>query len=152
MNIEIKKDGEIKGEAQCGLFVLEAHQQLFFFSTSCCQHARPRGSCLHPVTITGPVSFCSKHTHAMKQHAISSYVHAQTQKAYQSCFKTIHPTVDLYTWTLNIYKHPHTAISCGVMITDFRGRQTAEQQILRCNGFILIVPRNQYQATLISHS
>lgn len=38
------------------------------------------------------------------------------------------------------------------MITDFRGRQTAEQQILRCNGFILIVPRNQYQATLISHS
>lgn len=48
--------------------------------------------------------------------------------------------------------HAHTAINFGVMITHFRGRQSAEQEILRCNGFILIVPGDQYQATLISHS
>lgn len=38
------------------------------------------------------------------------------------------------------------------MITHFRGRQTAEQQIQRCNGFILIVHRDQYRVTLISYS
>lgn len=38
------------------------------------------------------------------------------------------------------------------MIAYLRGRPTAEQQILRCNGFVLIVLADQYKATLISHS
>ncbi len=50
-----------------------------------------------------------------------------------------------YTGT---HPHSHEAISFCVMIAHFRGRQ----QTQRRNGFILIVHRDQYPATLIFHS
>lgn len=126
------KEGREYGDSQCGLFVPEAHQQLLLFLASCCQHARPHGNCLCPVSITGPVSCCSKHTNNnLACLDIHTRMHSNLHK--EAC------------GGLNTH-------SLGVMITHFRGRRPPEQQIQRCNGFISIVPGDQYRATLISHS
>lgn len=50
-----------------------------------------------------------------------------------------------------LYRHS-THFAFSVMITHFRPWQTAEQQTQRCNGLILIAPRDRYWAALISYS
>lgn len=57
------------------------------------------------------------------------------------------PTTHTHTHPCIIYHGEHDAL-----IIRFKGRQTAEQQMQRCNGFVSIAPGDQYRAALVSYS
>lgn len=129
------------------------------------QHARPHGIWLHLVSITGPVSCWKNCSHNKPTLYTQVCIHKSIATGAMSTQRPlwdfgmqlpgIHMHILLYIQYCNIYTAAHTshtALSFSVTITHFSGRQTAEQQIQRCNGLILIVPRDQYRATLISYS